>query len=243
MSARIASAFALAAVLVAGGPRSPGSRPRRGKSCGNRGRGCAAGRCGGGEDRLLHRRLRDPPHVARPEGLVATRRGNGAEDGIWLVLSAEYLARPERRDRVVERGRVRQRRHGGGLARRRASLPGPALHVLFPHVGEGHAGPLRLPAHDAAGRGPRPSNALPFPFSIRRAVGFWKLLYMPKIDPPAVDPTDPEALGRYLVEGPGHCAECHSPRDLFGGIIESRRLTGGPLPDGKGKRPISPRAA
>ena len=86
--------------------------------------------------------------------------------------------------------------------------------------------------------GRAPSNALTFPFSIRRAVGFWKLLYMPKIDHPlAVDPTDEEALGRYLVEGPGHCAECHSPRDFFGGIIDSRRLTGGPLPDGKGKAP------
>ena len=86
--------------------------------------------------------------------------------------------------------------------------------------------------------GRAPSNALKFPFSIRRAVGVWKLLYMPKIDHAlAVDPTDEEALGRYLVNGPGHCAECHSPRDFFGGIISSRRLTGGPLPDGKGKAP------
>jgi mono/diheme cytochrome c family protein len=83
-----------------------------------------------------------------------------------------------------------------------------------------------------------PPNALKFPFSIRRAVGFWKLLYLPQIDHPiAVDPTDGEALGRYLVNGPGHCAECHSPRDAFGGIMASRRLTGGPLPAGKGKAP------
>ncbi len=86
--------------------------------------------------------------------------------------------------------------------------------------------------------GRAPADALSFPFSIRRAVGLWKLLYMPTIDhPPAVDPTDTEALGRYLVEGPGHCAQCHSPRDFLGGIIASRRLTGGPLPDGKGKAP------
>jgi mono/diheme cytochrome c family protein len=86
--------------------------------------------------------------------------------------------------------------------------------------------------------GRAPPNALAFPLSIRRAVGFWKLLYMPRVDHPlVVDPTDDEALGRYLVEGPGHCAECHSPRDFFSGIIEQRRLTGGPLPDGKGKAP------
>jgi mono/diheme cytochrome c family protein len=86
--------------------------------------------------------------------------------------------------------------------------------------------------------GRAPPNALIFPFSIRRAVGFWKLLYMPRVDHPiAVDSTREEALGRYLVEGPGHCAQCHSPRDLLGGIIAQRRLTGGLLPDGKGKAP------
>lgn len=86
--------------------------------------------------------------------------------------------------------------------------------------------------------GRAPPNALVFPFSIRRAVGFWKLLYMPRIDHPlAVDPTQEEALGQYLVEGPGHCAQCHSPRDVLGAVIEGRRLTGGVLPDGSGKAP------
>jgi mono/diheme cytochrome c family protein len=86
--------------------------------------------------------------------------------------------------------------------------------------------------------GRAPPHALTFPFSIRRAVGFWKLLYMPKTDQPlAIDPTEQGALGRYLVQGPGHCAECHSPRDFLNGIVASRRLTGGPMPDGKGKAP------
>ena len=82
--------------------------------------------------------------------------------------------------------------------------------------------------------GKAPPNALRFPFSIRRAVGVWKLLYMPwTIDPPAAAPKELEARGRYLVEGPGHCGECHSPRTFLGGVIESRRLTGAVLPDGK----------
>jgi mono/diheme cytochrome c family protein len=86
--------------------------------------------------------------------------------------------------------------------------------------------------------GRAPPHAIRFPFSIRRAVGLWKLLYLTNIGRPLeVAPDDPEGLGRYLVEGPGHCAECHSPRDFLGGIIASRRLTGGPLPDGKGKAP------
>ena len=39
------------------------------------------------------------------------------------------------------------------------------------------------------------------------------------------------------MQGPGHCGECHSPRDFLGGTIASRRLQGAPLPDGKGKTP------
>ena len=40
--------------------------------------------------------------------------------------------------------------------------------------------------------------------------------------------------GAYLVNGPGHCAECHSPRNFLGGIVDSQRFAGGPAPDGKG---------
>jgi mono/diheme cytochrome c family protein len=43
--------------------------------------------------------------------------------------------------------------------------------------------------------------------------------------------------GAYLVEGPGHCAECHSPRDFLGGLISAQRYTGGPNPTGEGSVP------
>ncbi|MGH6684567.1 MAG: c-type cytochrome, partial [Pseudolabrys sp.] len=43
--------------------------------------------------------------------------------------------------------------------------------------------------------------------------------------------------GAYLVNGPGHCAECHTPRNIFGAKIESLRFTGGPSPDGQGGVP------
>ena len=36
------------------------------------------------------------------------------------------------------------------------------------------------------------------------------------------------------MEGPGHCAECHSPRDILGGIKPERRFAGGPDPEGNG---------
>jgi mono/diheme cytochrome c family protein len=75
---------------------------------------------------------------------------------------------------------------------------------------------------------------LAFPFSIRRLVGLWKLLFLHG-GPYTPDPGQSAQLNRgaYLVNGPGHCAECHSPRNLLGAIIDSERFAGGPAADGK----------
>ena len=73
---------------------------------------------------------------------------------------------------------------------------------------------------------------LPFPFNIRRLVGVWKLLFLH--GEPFTNQTAQSDRGSYLVNGPGHCAECHSPRNFLGGIIESERFAGGPAADGKG---------
>jgi mono/diheme cytochrome c family protein len=76
---------------------------------------------------------------------------------------------------------------------------------------------------------------LAFPFNERRLLGGWKLLFLHG------GPFEPDRSrsaqwnrGAYLVNGPGHCAECHSPRNLLGGIIESERFAGGPAPDDSG---------
>jgi mono/diheme cytochrome c family protein len=97
-----------------------------------------------------------------------------------------------------------------------------------------------LPA-DAARSEP---HALVFPLNLRRGIGLWKLVYLDGRTF-APDPAGSADLNRgaYLVEGPGHCAECHSPRDAFGGIIAERRFSGGPDPEGKGWVPnITPHA-
>ena len=85
-------------------------------------------------------------------------------------------------------------------------------------------------------KGKASPNALAFPFSIRRAVGLWKRLYFDNAGLPP-DPSQSEQWnrGRYLVEGPGHCGECHTPRGFLGEMDLSRALAGAPLPDGHGK--------
>jgi mono/diheme cytochrome c family protein len=88
-----------------------------------------------------------------------------------------------------------------------------------------------LPAVDR----PSEPHQIGFPFSFRRGLGLWKLLYLDG-RPFEPSPARSAALNRgaYLVEGPGHCAECHSPRNFLGGLDQSRRFAGGPDPEGKG---------
>ena len=78
-------------------------------------------------------------------------------------------------------------------------------------------------------------NDLPVHFKIRRTIGIWKLLYMDG-KPFQPDPSKSAQWNRgaYLVNGPAHCVECHSPRNFIGGIIESQRFAGGPDPEGDG---------
>jgi mono/diheme cytochrome c family protein len=76
---------------------------------------------------------------------------------------------------------------------------------------------------------------VPFPFNVRRNVGGWKFLFLDG-EPFKPDPTKSAAWNRgaYLVNGPGHCAECHSPRNLMMGIKSGQRFAGGPNPEGEG---------
>ena len=88
-----------------------------------------------------------------------------------------------------------------------------------------------LPSVEGAVR----DHELPFPFNIRRGLGLWKLLYLDG------EPFRPDAgrsatwnRGAYLVNGPGHCGECHTPRNFIGGPIRSLMFAGGPSPEGEG---------
>lgn len=81
-------------------------------------------------------------------------------------------------------------------------------------------------------------HELGFPFNIRMAVGGWKFLYFtdqPRVELASAD--ERVKRGQYLVEGPGHCGECHTPRDPLGGFVKDRWLAGGPNPEGQGSIP------
>jgi mono/diheme cytochrome c family protein len=87
-----------------------------------------------------------------------------------------------------------------------------------------------------------PDNFLAFPFNIRRGIGLWKLAFLhderPVVALPAMA-SDAARDGQYLVEGPGHCGECHTPRLLrgAGGLDAARWLAGAPAAEGQGRVP------
>lgn len=75
-------------------------------------------------------------------------------------------------------------------------------------------------------------HKLSFPFNLRRGLGLWKLLFLN--DAPVVtleNPTDQIKRGQYLTEALGHCGECHTPRNLIGGLEKSEWLAGALSPE------------
>ena len=84
---------------------------------------------------------------------------------------------------------------------------------------------------------PSQPHELRFPFSRREAIGVWKLLFLTNdwILPGNLPPT--AARGRYIAEAMAHCGECHTPRNLLGGLDTARWLGGAPNPSGEGRIP------
>ena len=80
-----------------------------------------------------------------------------------------------------------------------------------------------------------PDHDLALPYRFRQSLAIWKWMFLDgntyKPDP---DKSAKLNRGAYLVEGPGHCGECHSPRNLLGGVITDKKFSGAPNPEGKG---------
>jgi mono/diheme cytochrome c family protein len=72
------------------------------------------------------------------------------------------------------------------------------------------------------------ANALPFPFNIRASMRVWNMLYFNQGDykPDAKKPAEWNR-GAFLVDGPGHCGACHTPKTFLGGDKTDEYLRGG----------------
>jgi mono/diheme cytochrome c family protein len=84
-----------------------------------------------------------------------------------------------------------------------------------------------VPAHDVV--------ALPL---VRRGIGAWKYLGLTKqAQRSNQDEPASRKRGQYLVNGAGHCNECHTPRTFYMASNFARYLQGGPHPEGDGQVP------
>ena len=74
------------------------------------------------------------------------------------------------------------------------------------------------------------TTSLPFPYNLRFSMAFWNALFL---DAKPFTPDSSRSAewnrGRYLVEGPTHCGECHTPRGFFMQQDSSRRFAGAAL--------------
>ena len=70
-------------------------------------------------------------------------------------------------------------------------------------------------------------NHLSFPVDLRASMVAWRELYFNE-GPYKPDPKQSASWNRgaFLVEGFGHCSDCHSPRNLLGGIEQAKDQTG-----------------
>jgi mono/diheme cytochrome c family protein len=77
-----------------------------------------------------------------------------------------------------------------------------------------------------------PANKLIFPFNIRLVMTFWDMMFF-KEGTFRADPSKSQAWnrGKYIVNGFGHCAACHTPKNLLFGDEQSEALTGGTQED------------
>lgn len=88
-----------------------------------------------------------------------------------------------------------------------------------------------------------PPHELRFPYGNRRLLGAWKQRFLRPGAVAEVGGGTEEARGQYLVEGPGHCAACHTPRTALGGPDYRRWLAGAEAlegPDGVPAPNITP---
>ncbi|GGB92653.1 hypothetical protein GCM10011352_18390 [Marinobacterium zhoushanense] len=85
---------------------------------------------------------------------------------------------------------------------------------------------------------PSKEQELSFPFNFRAALHLWQGLYFePQRFKPEQDRGELYNRGAFLVEAAGHCAACHTPRNLLGALDEDQQWTGADGLPGGGASP------
>lgn len=76
------------------------------------------------------------------------------------------------------------------------------------------------------------NGGMKFPFNIRLAMAGWDMLFFDNSGfTPSPAESDDWNRGKYIVDGGGHCAACHSPRNRLGAVRTDAYLQGGNIGD------------
>lgn len=72
---------------------------------------------------------------------------------------------------------------------------------------------------------------LGFPYNIRAGLYAWRVLYFKAGEfEPHSEKSEQWNRGAYLVQGPGHCNECHTTRNALGAVDQQGQVIGGLIP-------------
>lgn len=75
------------------------------------------------------------------------------------------------------------------------------------------------------------AHNLSFPYSVRSVLYVWRMLYFTDGEyQPDPQQSDEWNRGAYLVQGLGHCNECHTTRNKLGAMNQKTPLAGGQIP-------------
>lgn len=78
---------------------------------------------------------------------------------------------------------------------------------------------------------PATPNTLRWPYRMRSLMGSWRLMYFDEGEyQPDAKQSRQWNRGAYLVQGLGHCNECHANRNSFGAMVSEPFLAGGLVP-------------
>ena len=85
-----------------------------------------------------------------------------------------------------------------------------------------------------------PANRMSFPFNVRPLMAGWNSLFLKQGEfQPVPERSAQWNRGNYLVNGLGHCAACHSPRNLMGAEQGGRAFLAGAVVDGWEAPPLA----
>ncbi|HLL12427.1 MAG TPA: cytochrome c, partial [Rubrivivax sp.] len=123
------------------------------------------------------------------------------------------------------------------------SRDGRHLYPVFPFTSFAHLGDddiTALYAHlqsQPPVAAATPANQLRFPFDQRPLLALWKGLFHDAAPQPLAD------RGAYLVNGIGHCAACHSPRNALGAEVSGKGFLAGGWVNGWQAQPLTAASA